>query len=282
MPGSVKTVPLRGGPVRVLDANAYGPTEVTTDGVRVYWSEGLGRIATVPIGGGTTTAAVLGSGPMPLIAVDATAVYVGDGAIKRFPLNGQPPEIISRSALPHYLATDGSYVYWTGSSLNKMPTTGGAITALGSGSGALSLHEGYAYWATWQWGGINRVATAGGPVSVISPLVAFDLVADDTNVYFSNGGLIRRVPVAGGPPVQLVGLNTSWGSYWTYLAADFNNLYWIDYVGVGKVAKDGSASVELYTPLDSDYDIGNGIAADGAHVYWSEINGGTIKMMYNP
>jgi Stigma-specific protein, Stig1 len=110
---------------------------------------------------------------------------------------------------------------------------------------------------------LMKVPLAGGAPSVVAPEAAFALAVDESSVYWSTGGAIRTLPVAGGAAISLA--TTGGGVY--AIALDQTNLYFSESYGGGlveRVTLDGGA----LTPLAPAQSLPLGIAVSGGNAYW--------------
>ncbi len=287
--GAVKSVPKAGGAVSVLVQGGDAPQRLGGDASSVYWAEGgaigltegFGRIARVPAGGGTATTVVSGvttdSAP---ICVSGSDVFIADKLrIKKVSLSGGMPETLA-VASDHVanLVTDGVYVYWDQdpfSNVYKAPVNGGTVTGLATAgvlaglAGPIRLQNGTVYWMT-NFNAILAVPTAGGTVKVVASNLPYlsDFVVDETNVYFSeqDTGNIMKMPVAGGTATLLASGYV--GSY-NILALDSVHVYWINRVSIGKVPIAGGAPTFSVSGAQ-DATFPASIALDATNVYWTQ------------
>jgi len=110
------SVSANGGPTTVLvspDPNLSVET-LTVDCVNVYYSTTDGRLAQVPIGGGTSTTLATGVQQSMQIAVDADRVYFFEGQnLASVPVGGGTVTTLATGASPIGIAVDSNNVYWT-------------------------------------------------------------------------------------------------------------------------------------------------------------------------
>jgi hypothetical protein len=293
--GRVRRLDIGGEPVPLAEGVDDPGAIAASDGV-VYWVEGgaigqiegFGRIAAVPVQGGTISDIAAGvSTTLPIVATDGTAVYFVDRfRVKKVPLQGGTP--VSVGSGDFYImgmVTDGERVYWSEDPLatvRSVSVSGGDATTLASESGPagpIAVFGNFVYWADGFFR-VLRVPTTGGTTEVVAADIAFlsDLAVDSSGVYFSeqDSGLIRRAPLQGGPVTTIGGgLPLSWN----ILAVDPGNVYWVEQVSVSRVPKAGGGQTFVATGLDSDVFIANAVVSDGASVYWTEVAGGTIRMV---
>jgi len=153
-----------GGPSTTIIDNFDLPgSRVVVYGGYLYWLSvtGLQRVATNATGAVATTVPLVGS-VQEDFAVDADGIYfTTNTSIGHVPLSGGPASEIVTTSSPFHITTRGSDVYWEGTytGLWKAPKAGGATTQL------------YATGVS-----LGRI------------------VADDTHVYWAQGGSLYRAP----------------------------------------------------------------------------------------
>jgi hypothetical protein len=283
-----------GGEVVTLAEGLDDPGAIAAGDGLLYWVEGgpigeiegFGRIAAVPVQGGSISDLAAGcSTTLPIVATDGTAVYYVDRfRVEKVPLEGGTP--VSVGAADFYImgmATDGERVYWSEdpvATVRSVPVSGGDATTLGMGSGPAGSIAvfGNSVYSADAFVRILRVPTTGGATEVFASDIAFlsDMTVDSSGVYFSeqDSGMIRHVPLQGGPvPTVGGGMPLSWN----ILAVDPGNVYWVEQVNLSRVSKAGGSQTIVATGLDSDVSVANGVVSDGTFVYWTEVAGGTIR-----
>lgn len=295
--GSIKKVPIGGGAVSVLADGVDAPQTMAITSSSIYWVEGgpigqiegFGRIAMMPISGGSETTVISGipNGTMP-IAVDNAHVYIADRwTIKKVPREGGVAEKLAIADFSiKDIATDGVSVYWIEdgpfAKVAKVSINGGSAEVLSnelSGpAGPIALHDTYVYWMA-HYDTIAKVSINGGVTDVITAGLPFlsDFAVDGTHVYFSenDSGYIKKVSINDGTITELIGL---YPFTWRILAVDNQNLYWIDQLDVGKIPINGGTSTFVDENIQSDAFFPNSIAVDDERVYWTEVGSGEIKM----
>ena len=218
-----------------------------------------------------------------------------------------PVALYTTNDLMMGLATAGGRLYFTDDVgvmelLVLDPDGGGAPTVLGS----IPLYNGVSYYG-------NNVAADATHVYWVSDETASDgeaagveldggngrvlatgqvwgpscLTLDATNLYFADigasedGGSVWKVPLGGGPPVQLAS-----AAFPYFLAVDSTSLYWSSLGGgVQWVPIDGGA---VSTLAGVDY-AGAGIAVGGGYVYFGfdeslealSLDAGTVTVLAN-
>jgi hypothetical protein len=120
--GIVATVPLTGGPVRILQRMQPSLSDVLLDGPAVYWTCKAG-VRTVLLAATTPTAArslAESNGGYPMsLAKSGPILYwtdMDEGAIYSLAIGSQDPvatPIVSNLDMPYRLARDATHLYWT-------------------------------------------------------------------------------------------------------------------------------------------------------------------------
>ncbi len=209
-PGSVMKMPISGGTPTVLFSGAF-PWDVAVDATSVYWTNRAvtgtaGSVMKVPIDGGTPTTLASGPGDPGPIAVDANSVYwteygsdlasQGSNVMKVPIVGGTVVTLAANQKQPSGPAVDASSVFWIADkAVMQAPLAGGTPTRLADAPGANNVVVDGAtlYWASdagWDLtarGGASKVATAGGPATVLlaSDRHCVDLAVDATSVYWT-------------------------------------------------------------------------------------------------
>ena len=292
--GRVRKLDLEGGAVTTLAQDVDAPGGLTAGGGWVYWAEGgviglaegTGRLAATPLTGGAVTTLAQGvAQPLPMMAADGSRLYFADRfRIKSVSIAGGVPETLATGDFyVSGIASDGERVYWTEDPLatvRSVGVTGGEVQTLATGSGVSGLIRvsgGYVYW-TEGFDRILRLPKGGGTVETVAAQLPFlsDLAVDASGVFFSeqDSGLIRSTPLAGGS-FALIGTGLPFS--WNIIALDAHDVYWIDQSDLWRAGKAGGPQVRVSSQLDSDAAFPNGVVSDGSFVYWSEVNGGTLR-----
>lgn len=181
--GTIKRVPVAGGPVQTLAANLNGPQSMQVDATRVYWVEvgnylaGASSVKSVPVAGGSATSLVSGLTGSQYIAIDAANVYYWSsyGTLSGVPLGGATsgnPIVQWASGISGTLplAADASSIYWTeaanGGVLKRLTKANRNVTALTSGFSRpdwISVDATHVYWMqddSWNgtsWDGVGAI-----------------------------------------------------------------------------------------------------------------------------
>lgn len=225
---NVSTVPLTGGPVKVLYPGRTVVGGIAFDATRIYFSRAVFNIVESGSLDGTssgnfTNAQEAGAAG---VATDGTYAYwatAGSGNIRRA-LLGPPVSpgttLTSGQAGADGVAVDAASIYWTtktsSGTIMKMPKSGGVPVVLASNQAnphSIAVDANYVYWTnrgdgTANSGSVNRVPTGGGAVTTYADLQPSPhTIAIDANyVYWTDSvaGSVMRVPLAGGSPVPVV------------------------------------------------------------------------------
>jgi len=211
----------------------------------------VGRIQSVPVGGGAPVTLVPQDGPA-VIAVGTSGIYWGTMmGIVGVPLTGGVPQtVVPTQDAPGELVVDATNVYWIATStVVKAPLVGGGVpVALATGqTGAnyLAVDAVNVYWTTTD--SVMEVPIAGGTPTALAvgQPAPQGIVSDGTNVYWANfstygspTGSVMRVPVGGGAPMVMAdGQNGPSG-----IAVDATSVYWTN------VASGNGGTVMKRTP----------------------------------
>jgi len=197
--GSIRKVPIGGGPFMELVAELENPREVAVNGNDIFWvAEGKGRdgfVCKAPLSGGPPTFLAWKQNQPLNLALDATHVYwttFQGGTVMKLPIDapgGAPFELAANRKYPESIAVDATHVYWAeqgefrNGAVMSVPKDGGAPTAIASAQvspGNVTFNESYVFWAT-RGGEANSWLDAG-------------------RVY----GAIMMAPRDGSPPIERV------------------------------------------------------------------------------
>lgn len=280
--GIIKKMPLGGGTVStVLDAN--GTYNAFVGNIAVEGTDLFVAEVQYPYPGGATllkvdlnTSAVTALGDMTTLprklTVDNTNVYWIDAdSVNLMPRNGGSAVTLAGGLeSPVDIRLYGSDVFWvetvccahgqTGR-IKSIPVTGGAVTTVIDNvnapqslamngtdlywieGGPIGLTEGFGRIAMMPLGGGADSTVINGVVPGIKPIAV-----DDSNLYFADRWMIKKLPKAGG---QIA--NVAEGNFTVHdIATDGVDVYWIEdgpYARVAKVAKDGGTVEDLSNTL---------------------------------
>ena len=224
---------------------------------------------------------------MSVLAINSTHAFFGrrnaDGssAIWSVPKTGGSPSKIA-SGVPQYLVADDGFVYWhDGNALYSAPVTGAgdqpaSQLTTGPAFGRLALgSDGSLYWVdvadTTRKGSVHRMQDRNETILASDQDPIGAIAVDSSFVYYSNaggpgvGGLIKRVPTAGGT----VETFAPTAAQVVALRVDPQNIYFRDETGaVFSLPKTGGAPRRLSAntgavtgPLDID--------ANASVVWWT-------------
>lgn len=293
--GSIRSVPVAGGAVRVEVQGGDAPFELEVDNGHLYWNEGgnigtiegFGRIARMDLSSGAIATVIGGvSSDCPPIAVDDSHVYIADGfRVKRVPVQGGTPEIIARGDFNiKGIAVDKGILYWTEdpmTAVRKMAVTGGQVMTLDVGSGPagpVGAVDGDVYWMT-NFDSIKKIPGEGGAVQTIASGLPFlnDFVVMGNELFFTehDTGAIKKILLSDNTTSTLI-MRSNMASP-RFLALDNTFLYWIDQADVGKIPRGGGTPVIIAQGLNTDPYEGNSIAVDNSGVFWCETGSGEIR-----
>jgi hypothetical protein len=231
--GEIMTVPLAGGPAKVL-AHAEAPRRVRALAGKVYFVDtqtgSVERV--VETTGDVTVLATNQTQPFGLtVGTSAGAVYwtnagtqssgYRDGAVMGLALDaigtGAPTMVASGQAQAMGLDVNASYVYWTSvvdKSVRRMKLGSGRIETVATrqnGPATLALDDQSAYWTNAYDGTLMGASIADGTVQTLASGQAgiTAVVSDRTALYWTvagqtdGQGKVMKMPVAGGAPVAL-------------------------------------------------------------------------------
>ncbi len=279
-----------------LTACSTGCTDVQTDGNNCGT---CGNICPSPNGfcsaGVCKALMTLTNSLASSLASDVNAIYWTTsfgGAVEEVPLaGGQVVTLVASGA--YGIAVQSGKVYWTGSgTLNSVPVGGtGASTRLatvpGGVSSGIGLDSSSVYFTAGNGGAgvIYSYSIAGAIATAIytaspGPYVDYLAVANGSVYWTDDDEYVAQVAVTGGSyNILASGLGEP-----ASIAADADNVYWIDYYDsatdsgdVKKVAlSGGSPPVALATGVLYP----GGIAIDDTYVYWTSAsdNGSVWKV----
>jgi hypothetical protein len=263
--GTVSRVSRNGGPVETLASSQPLPERLVLDGNNVYWVNwGTGNggnnldgsVMKLPLAGGKPVAlATMEPFPQDL-AVDGTNVYwtnvvglgLASGAVMKVPIAGGAKVVLASGDAYRSLrgiAIDSTSVYWvnmdeaaTPGSIWKVPLAGGTAEAVASNLSfpfELGLSGSMLYFSSTL--GIQKVSTAGGPVSVLWPHQLDQTVriaVDAKSLYLAEGFMGQGVLVK----IDLnSGVSTPVASRAYNIALDDTNVFWTDGTSLAVIPK---------------------------------------------
>jgi hypothetical protein len=220
--------------------------------------------------------------PVTASAADAggTAAGEGDAAPPAPATDSSPHKVANVQTATPAIAVDDSAVYYIDlgdGSLNSVAPGGGTRTTLFSSPGTvmgvpyLTQDSGVLYFA-WRVqpdtgatdGKVFRFEKGGDQPQPLASGVKDDftgIAVDPTNVYYSSGSTIYRVPLKGGPMPQAA---SGSGNGPTSVALDTTTIFWTTDGTIFKSSKDHSAP-QL---VASGQPHSTNIQIDGDNVYW--------------
>jgi hypothetical protein len=234
-PGSVSSVPIRGGKVTVLTPAAMPIGVALTDTLVIFGDE-AGGIFTVPIAGGTKKKIAPTKGQPAHLVIDATNVYFSDDVgTKSVPIAGGAVKTLS-SDVGFSLAIDGDQLIiadFGGGNVLSVPRTGGATKTLAKMQGGPLYPVTVGKNLVWIDAGdlmggagtLMQLSPGGAPTAISMGGALYrphGLVYDGTNFYVTAdaGPDLAKVPGGGGDPVVVTNLAGDAG-----LAVDDECLY---------------------------------------------------------
>jgi len=202
----IKKVPLVGGVAETVAAGSFYISDLSTDGMYVYWAEDpLAVVFKAPVEGGDPT--FLAAVPAGVNAGPAGPVRLQDGivywmthydAIISVPAAGGTPQVVA-SGLPFLndFVVDSGHVYFSENDtgkIRKVSLIGNQFSELVQESSLWSPNilttDGLSlYWINQEH--VGKVPVAGGPYSIIvssvssDPFVPGSIAVDTTSVYWT-------------------------------------------------------------------------------------------------
>jgi hypothetical protein len=223
--GSVKKVPIHGGPATTLTSSATS-LSLAVDALGAYFGTPQG-LAKVPLTGGSVTALTTGTvGP---IASDGITVYFAGNGLQKVSVNGGTATMLASGDITD-LAIDRNNVYWVtrDAAVWKAGLAGGSPIMLVQGQASalrIAVDATNVYWTQTATSDIRKVSLSGGAaasVTLTTNQTSVGITSDGTNLYWVDGRYVQKQPIVGGPPVMLAnagGLD---------IAIDGTYVYWIN------------------------------------------------------
>ena len=230
-----------------------------------------------------------------LIAVEGRDVYwtnagrddAPTGSVMKRTLGVGPPDPVAVAQnRPFDVAVDAHSVYWSNrgregsaeGSLMTIPRAGGTPSILASGQAgpvSIALDGGELFWANYSSGEVSKVATTGGPISVLAtqPDHAGGLIGialDATSIYFTNRnrGVVWGLARAGGAARILAMAPNP-----RQIVAFGDRIFWTSENGQVDTAEIAGNSFATIADAQNDpYDI----AVDHEFLYWTSTGNGTV------
>jgi hypothetical protein len=289
-------------PAAALVTGQHDITAIAADGSFIYWSTSQGAVMRVSIDGGkpeTVVPAQAGFvGPTSgnaTLKVDASNVYwTTNAAVVSAPKTGGASLVLAGVETPLSDLTgldvdDASeFVYFTHRAgfVRKAPKVPGAMVTLASAESSPSspvVRGATLYWAAAAetGAGTARVMDVGGgsPATVtgsefMSPASFAGISVDDRNVYWTAGGTVSWVSIAGGTPSVI---QSSGDFVLAAILGDETNVYWS--------GLSGDVSTAPLTPNAIPQPVVSGpagrvsLAADLTSLYWANQADGSVVSM---
>ena len=206
--GVLRRVPKAGGtPVTLASGLRNAQNFLAIDATSVYFGDGNpgggGSIRKVGKSGGVVTTLVADNLNLTTaVATDGSFVYFHDdrGNIKRVPVNGGAAATIGGGS-PSAMVVFGGMLYWVeyyGGTVKSMPSSGGVITTLASGSNGpagIATDGSFVYWIEFSnSGGVKKVSVNGGQVVSISTQAnTIGIALDSQHAYWAAGWHQRQI-----------------------------------------------------------------------------------------
>jgi hypothetical protein len=146
---SVNKVPIAGGAPTVLTTTPINPSAIAVDADRVYYSYSY-DLYTTPLTGGSRTLIDSASTTVVDIALDAGVVFVAAGGIRAISINEGTAETLVTASVQRLVVDADNVYFFSGSSLGKVPRSGGDVTVLAIDSSPrdLAVDDTNVYWTS--------------------------------------------------------------------------------------------------------------------------------------
>jgi hypothetical protein len=200
--GTINAAPLDGGPSSVLAAGLVDPTQIQAQDGVLYWTS-LGGL----------------NGPFSLVAmpIDAGGTYT----------------IVSPALDTNEFALSPTTLVWFSEArvmaapLTDLADAAAIASGIGPNVGPLTADALNAYWEGYgplHMGALVEVALAGGATVPLTDGggVALALAADGTNLYSTNGAVVLKTPIDGGPSTVI-----AYQTDVTQIVVDSTSVSWI-------------------------------------------------------
>jgi hypothetical protein len=226
------------------------------------------------------------------IAADAKNVYWTtwrpidpNGTVKRAPLSGGVPVMLTTDVGPGAIAVDATSLYWASPqqyTITKMPIDGHSPTVMASGSDAesafaIAVDSMNVYWTTGR-GAVMQMPTGGGTPIAIASDQGFPrgIAVDATSVYFTtfDTGTVKKVPIGGGIVTTLASGQDAPAA----IVVHGDTAYWLNAKSLMAVNIDGGMPYEVTSAA-----VPRSIAVDDSGVYWTNYQplGKVLKVPFD-
>ncbi len=273
------------------------PYSIAIDAINVYWINQRGAaLRFVPIDGSSIPQQLTSIDPNPFgIALDEQFAYwaTPEIGISRVALKkgATTDQLVTTTTTPHWLATDGTDVFWTdgqAAKVMKVDRNGAqppvALASTPDRPLGIAVAAGYVYWAN-EIGSvaIQRLATDGsGEVENLASSASGGgkhLAVDATHVYYTTTkGQLMRVTVDASTDPEVLSSSLP---HPLDLAIDGEHVYWTDPLA-GTISRTTLAGDDKQT-LVSDQSQPCYLAIDDDAVYWTnraiDTNDGSVMKL---
>ena len=224
--------------ILVIDGRRF-PYATASDGEHVYWTTvHAGTVQRIRVTGDAPELLAEGLREPRELVVDDEHVYVAtEGGVARVSTGGGTPRMWLRDVRPGGIAVDDDHIYVADQRarrivrVSKRDRSQEVLATTRGAPEKLVLAGGQVIWAEDHGGRIWRVATGGGPASLLArlPSTPFALAADRRHVYaapFGHGNLVRIDLTSGAVHTVATGLGDVHS-----IALDDRRVYWTDLDG---------------------------------------------------
>ena len=216
------------------------------------------------------------------LAVDAKNAYwangqgkASGGAVYRVPTSGGAPILVAGAQdVPHAIASDNVHLFWANSASGEIMRSepdGKNVSVIVPGQNKpvwMALDATSVYWANAGDGSIWKADKDGNNANSIYAGAgaghAGPVAVDANFVYFTNGsgGLVTKVPINGGPVVNVA--TSQIGA--RGIAVDSAFVYWTTLTAVSKAPLGGGAPLNVASPLPA---LVAAVAVDAKYAFFS-------------